>query len=108
MQIGPEKYAVHEQTLANDSTGKAWMGGPYADKTVQVVGEFSGAVAHIEGSMDGVNWAVLTDPGGDPLSFASAGLALIVENPRFIRPRTSDTGNGSTSIKVVLGGSALR
>lgn len=76
--------------------------GAFPDRSVQVVGDFSGAASlTIEGSNDGTNYEVLTDPQGDSLTFTAAGLKAIVEIPRYIKPVLA-SGDGSTDIDVIL------
>lgn len=61
----------------------------YADRSVQVVGTFNGGTLTVEGSNDGTNWVVLTDPQGNNLTITAARLEQIQELTRFIRPRVS-------------------
>jgi hypothetical protein len=106
--IDNTKYLRHEwQALGEGDTGRPMGGGKLADKTVQVDGTFDGATVALEGSMDGVNWATLSDSDGDPVSTTTTGyMAMIVENPRFIRPNVTG-GGASTDIDVTIGASAL-
>lgn len=91
--------------LANGDDGTGALFAGVADKTVQVLGTFgSGGTVVIEGSMDGSTWAGLTDPQGDPLSFAAAGINTVLENPKFIRPNVT-AGDGTTDLTVIIGGS---
>lgn len=73
----------------------------FADRSVQVAGTFGGAKLVIEGSNDGENWAVLTDPQGNDIEIAANKIELITEVVRYARPRVSG-GDGSTSLKVVM------
>lgn len=72
-----------------------------ADKTVQADGDFttSGDLA-MEGSMDKSNWFELTDADGAAVSFTAAGLVLIRENVRWIRPNI--TAGTSVAINARL------
>lgn len=81
----------------------------HADKTLQVFGAFDGATVYFECSNDP---RVLTDPnnaewfgakdGQDiDLSFTAGGGQLILENPRFLRPRVAG-GGSSTDVVVIL------
>ena len=79
--------------LAAGDDGEAIEFSQYTDKSVQVTGTFGSAALRIEGSNDGVNWSVLTDPQGNDLSITSAKIEMITEATRFVRP-------------VVVGGSA--
>ena len=87
--------------LAQGDTGGeiTWL--TYADRSVQVFGTFGGASVVIEGSNDGTNWAVLTDPQGNDLSISSAKIEQILEVCLFLRPRISG-GDGTTSLTAVV------
>ncbi len=78
----------------------AFVGFP--DRSVQVTGTFGvgGAVA-IEGTIDGTNYATLTDPQGNALSFTATKVEAISELVRKIRPRVT-AGDASTSLTVSL------
>lgn len=82
------------EALTEADTATAIKASSLADKAIQVTGNFgvSGDV-HIEGSMNGVTFAQLNDPQGDPISLTSAGIVQIQENAVFIRP-VLDTGTG--------------
>ena len=99
--VGPNSYFKHEWTLGNADDGAPIARGDLSDKTVQVWGTFGGATVVIEGSMDGTTWATLKSPLDAALSFTAAGLAAILENPEFIRPRSS--GGTGTAVKVAIG-----
>lgn len=73
----------------------------YTDKSVQVAGTFGGASVSFEGSNDGINWAVLTDPQGNPLTFTSPKIEMITEASWWARPVVTG-GDGSTSINVLV------
>ena len=81
----------------------------HADKTLQVLGVFSGGTLVFEGSNDtrvetdsgNAVWFTLNDMQTLPLSKTSAGGDLIVENPRYMRPKVTG-GDGSTAITVIL------
>lgn len=79
-------------------------GGP--DRSVQVTGVFSGAASlHWEGSNDVLEqaptWFTLTDPQGNPLTFATARLEQVTEYTRWVRPRVA-AGDPNTSLTVNL------
>ena len=73
--------------------------GQTPDKTVQVIGTFGASASiAIEGSNDGgVTWFPCHDIGNSVIALIAAGGALIVENPKLIRPNLSN-GDGSTDI----------
>lgn len=73
-----------------------------ADRTVQVVGTFgTGGNVRIEGSIDGANYAVLTDPQGNALDITAAKIESISEVVRYIRPRVT-AGDVATSLAVSI------
>lgn len=60
------------------------------DRAFQVIGTFgAGGTVILEGSLDGTNWFGLKDPAGAAISFTSAGLRQVLENPSWLRPRVS-------------------
>lgn len=74
----------------------------YADRSIQVFGTFgTGGSVRIEGSLDGTNWAVLTDPQGNDLNITTSKIEAVAEMTRFIRPRVT-AGDGTTSVTVML------
>lgn len=93
LDVGYAQLYLWESLTENDAA-TAIKASSLADKAIQVTGDFgtSGDV-HIEGSMDGVNFAQLSDPQGDPISFTASGIVQIQENAVFIRP-VLDTGTG--------------
>lgn len=86
--------------MANSDTGSPVSNGSYADRSVQVSGTFgAGGNARIEGSLDGVTWATLTDPQGNALDITTAKIEAISENTLWIRPNIT-AGDGTTSLTV--------
>jgi hypothetical protein len=73
----------------------------YSDRSVQVVGTFGGATVSIEGSNDGVTFATLTDPQGNPLTFVTSRLETIMEMTLYIRPKVTG-GDGTTSLSTFM------
>ncbi len=88
--------------LANGDSGAPYEGVDFADRCLTIAGTFgAGGSVNIEGSNDGTNYFVLTDPQGNNFTKTAAALETIEENPRFLRPRVT-AGDGSTAIVVVL------
>ena len=77
--------------------------GVYSDRTVQVDGTFGGATVVLEGSLepDPINYATLTDPQGNGLSFSAAKIEAVSEVVNHIRPRVIG-GDGTTSLTCTL------
>ena len=71
----------------------------YADRSIQVQGTIGAAGnLRVEGSNDGTNYVVLTDPQGTALTIVAAGvIEQIQEITRFIRPRIT-AGDGTTNL----------
>jgi hypothetical protein len=73
-----------------------------SDKTIQFEGTFGdGGIIIMEGSNDGSNWRVLTDPQGNNISKTTPGIETIVELTRYIRPRVP-AGDGTTNLTACL------
>lgn len=75
----------------------------FNDKTVHVVGTLgTGGSVSLEGSNDGTNWKVLTDPQGSALTFTAVNvIEAVAECPLFIRPNVT-AGDGTTDFTVIL------
>jgi hypothetical protein len=84
--------------LTAGDTGEALVlsvGG--SQSSVYVAGTFGGTVT-IEGTIDGVNWfPLLTSPGGQALTFTSAGYAEVTTSVYAIRP---SAGSGVSDVDV--------
>lgn len=90
--------------LGNGQSGDAIEENLWADRSVQVTGTFgAGGTLKIEGSNDGSNWAVLTDPQGNDLTFTATKIETVIEITRYIRPNVTG-GDGTTSLTVSLFG----
>lgn len=94
------------ETLTNSGSDVGAPIGPdfasYADRSVQVIGTFgTGGTVLIEGSLDGTNYATLTDPQGNALSIQSAKIEAISEATPYLRARIS-AGDGSTDLDVFV------
>jgi len=107
--VGNDKYWLHTwQGLANGDTGRPVRVSHMADKTVTVEGTFgAGGSISIEGSMDAITWAVLTDPQGNEITLTTEGVEAITENTRFVRPNVT-AGDGTTDLTVRIGASASK
>lgn len=94
--------SVWEGLTLADGTGVSVGFSQYADKSVQVVGTFgAGGTLVIEGSNDGTNWSVLTDPQGNPLILTATKIELVAEATAYVRPRVTG-GDGATNVSVYL------
>lgn len=69
--------------------------------TFQVSGTFGvGGTLVVEGSNDGVTYFTLNDQNNAAVSFTSAGLKTVRDQPLYIRPRVTG-GDGTTSLTVI-------
>lgn len=88
--------------MTNGEDGQPIELANFADRSVQIVGVFgTGGVLRIEGSIDGTNYAPLTDPQGNNLDITTAKIEAIIEVVRYIRPRVT-AGDGTTSLTVSM------
>lgn len=88
--------------LANGDDGAAVQYGAFTDRSVQFRGTFgTGGTVALEGSNDGTNWVVLTDPQGNTISKTAASIEAITEATRYVRPRVT-AGDGTTAITAIL------
>lgn len=88
--------------MANGDDGVRAELANFADRSVQVSGTFgTGGAVVIEGSIDGVNYATLTDPQGNALSITEAKIESIAEVVRYVRPRVP-SGDGTTALTVTM------
>lgn len=88
--------------LLNGDTGEPVEAVGHADRTIQVLGTFSvGGTIICEGSLDGTNYATLTDPQGNAISKTAAGIEMVSELTKVIRPSVT-AGDGSTSLTAIL------
>lgn len=88
--------------LLNTDTGAPVVWTEYADRCFQVTGTFgTGGSCTVQGSNDGTNWASLTDPLGNALTFTSQRIEQALELPRYVRPIVT-AGDGTTNLAVTL------
>lgn len=87
--------------LGKDEDGKQVDISAALFKTVQFNGNYGGASVQLEGSIDGTNFHVLTDPQGNALRKSNNAIEYVMENVRWIRPAVQG-GNSDTKIDVLL------
>jgi hypothetical protein len=98
-----DAYSISvEWTLGPDDDGTPVRFGGAADRTVQMIGVFGGAIISIQGTLEEVptTWAVLTDVQGDAITKTAASIGTITELVKFIRPVV--TGGAGTDVKVLM------
>jgi hypothetical protein len=88
--------------LLNGDSGSPYSMPGFADRAIQIQGVFGvGGSCTIEGSLNGTNYIVLTDPQGNAITKTSASIEQISEVIRFIRPNVT-AGDGTTNLTVSL------
>lgn len=108
-KTGGESFNNHESNvvkwvLAAGESGQDFVLPGYADRSVQVFGTFGGASVSFEGSNEDsapTNHTVLSDPQGNALTMAAAGLKAVLEMTRLVRPRVVG-GDGTTALTIIL------
>lgn len=109
--IAPHVHRVRWASLtsADSGLGASEVDLPY--KTVNVTGVFDDRVVTIQGSMatdraTATDWATLNDINGSALTFTAVRMETIAENPRWIRPVTSNAtggaGAGAANITITM------
>jgi hypothetical protein len=99
----PRGTVIVEWNLPASGDDGDWVELPqFPDKSVMVTGTFGTTTVTIQGTneADKTNPQTLNDPQGTALTFTSARIEQILENPRFIRPIAS-AGNG-TNFKITM------
>lgn len=88
--------------LLNGDTGNPIMMPGSVVRSIQFSGTFgSGGSISLEGSNDGVNYVVLTDPQGNAITKTSGAIEAIEENTYYVRPHCT-AGDGTTSLTATL------
>jgi len=72
------------------------------DRSIQFFGTFgTGGTIVLEGSNNGTNYVVLTDPQGNNISKTAEGIEMVTELTLWVRPRVTG-GDGTTSLTAIL------
>jgi hypothetical protein len=88
--------------IGNGDDGAPIACAQYTDKSVQVFGVFGvGGSLAVEGSNDGINWSVLTDPQGNNLAITAAKIEMVSEATMYVRPRVT-AGDGTTNLTCLI------
>ncbi len=86
--------------LDSDDSGAPVELVDFPDRTVTIEGTFGvGGSCTLQGSNDGTNYYALTDPQGNAITKTAAGMELVTEVPRFMRPLVT-AGDVTTAIQV--------
>lgn len=91
--------------IVNWALGNADDGAPFtipfpSSITFQASGTFGAATVVLEGSNDGTNWTTLNAVAGSTCSLTALGLRKAVEEPVFVRARSSG-GTGSAIVATL-------
>lgn len=89
--------------LLNGNDGELVRLAKFADKTIQVLGNFgSGGVVQVQGrNLTGGAWGVCHDAQGADIAVEDNDPIIIAESPLELRPFIS-AGNGSTDLDVYI------
>lgn len=91
-----------ETCTSANATGTAVEEFQWSDRSVQITGTFgTSGNLQIQGSNDGTNYVVLTDPQGNDLDITAAGIKQISEVTKYVRPVVT-AGDGTTDLDVTL------
>lgn len=90
------------ETVGDDDTGTYFPTAGLADKTVQMSGTWGAGTVVLQGSNDAVTWFTLTNAAdGEALSFAADGMAVVLENPLYIRPVSASGSSNDVDVHVL-------
>ena len=101
-QIAFQVWLYEWVAVANGDTGAPIQTFNLVDLCVTIEGTFSvGGSCTLKGSNDGTNYYALTDPQGNAITKTAAGIEMVTEAPRYIRPLVT-AGDGTTSLSVYV------
>lgn len=103
--IGPNaERIVWTPLTTTDTDGEPYSGQCDDIRCVQVTGTFgAGGSVSLQGSLEATpsNWAILTDPQGNALTFTATRIERVEENILHFRPFVT-AGDGTTSLTVIV------
>lgn len=100
--IGDVSHVVSWASIPNGDTGEPIEMPGSNDRSIQFSGTFGvGGSINLEGSNDGTNWVVLTDPQGNAITKTAAAIEMVTELTRYVRPRVT-AGDANTAITASL------
>lgn len=89
--------------LANGDTGAPLEMPGWADRSVQVTGNFgTGGNLRIQGSNDGTNWNTLTDPQGNDINITASKIEQVMEVVRYMRPIITAGSGVSLNVSILV------
>lgn len=89
-------------SMANSDVGEPIPLSQYSDRSVQVAGVLAGGSVTMEGSLNGVDYSVLTDPQGNNLVLTTQKIEMVTELVRFLRPVVSSGAGTTVSVTLLL------
>jgi len=104
------KEMVLWETVTCGDTGSAYEVPDWATTgTVQVLGTWGDDASPIDastltmqGSNDGSTWATLHADDGNDIAFTAAGMEVIAELPRYIRPSHDKASGGDLDVYLFM------
>lgn len=103
-QVVNDNFTTMAQWLnmTEADTGTAVSIVDFPDRTVQIAGTFGAGTITMQGSNDGTNWSSLHDFQDNVIALSDTSLALIAENPSYIRP-IATAGSGMNVVVTIRG-----
>lgn len=92
---------VYTWVLSADDDGEPIEATDFANRLVQIEGNFDGGSVVIEGSNDSVNYRGLNDPQGNDVAVQSPQIRTVAQMTRLFRPRVVG-GTPDTQVTVCL------
>lgn len=103
--FGAKVAAATWAAIPNGEASQALALANYRLASAQVSGTFgSGGAIQLEGSNDGVTWAILKDVNGTSATWSAGAktVFLFTEGPLYVRPNCT-AGDGTTDFTMVVG-----
>jgi len=109
-EIRNVKEMILWETVTCADTGSAYEVPDWATTgTVQALGTFenadsppAGSTLTMQGSNDGTTWATLHADDGNDIAFQAAGIEIIAELPRYIRPSHDKASGGDVDVYLFM------
>lgn len=99
--FGDGKRFIWTGAVAGD-TFAPLRSGRLSDKTVHVAGDLGGGTISLKGRNDpGLTPELLEDPKGDALTFTTAAIRTLLQNPFELIPEWSGATGGNVTIAIV-------
>ena len=104
------KEMILWETVTCGDTGSAYEVPDWATSlTVQALGTFQDASSPpesstltMQGSNDGTNWSTLHADDGNDIAFTAAGIEIVAELPRYVRPSHNKASGGDVDVYLFV------